>query len=524
MREGMKIRKRIIGIALAIVLAFGSVIPATTYSVEGASSALNRIYGANRFETSIKAAKELKKLKGSRLDSVVLASGMNYPDALSGSYLASSAGGALILVDDKHCDSVIACIKQVMKRNGKIYILGGEVAVSPEVETKLSEAGFKLVERLGGQDRYETNLEILKTADELYKESHNGERNKYIMVCSGAGYADALAAGATGNPVLVVGRNITEAQKEYLLSRGKNVYYVVGGNGAVSPLIEEWLKSVGSTRRLSGNSRYDTAIAVAKKFYPAQIDDVVIVSGNDYPDGLSASTLAQIKNCPIVLASNSHMAQAYNYQVSRGVKNAIALGGPTVISNAMAAVAGVGLSPGWNQVGEHYVYIGKKGQIVTGEFKEGSVTITPSAGGLVLASQRQPFIWPSEGILTSYFGPRYDVPSWASSNHGGIDIAVYTGTPVKATRGGVVIAPTGWYMGYGYAVIIQHDSGYVSLYGHLSKILVKRGQRVEQGDIIARSGSTGNSTGPHLHFEIRLNDVKQDPLMYLPSNRYYTKR
>ena len=519
----MKMR-RIIGIILAFAVAFITLIPASNHSVEAASSSLNRVYGANRYETSIKAAKELKRTLGSKLDAVVLASGMNYPDALSGSYLASSAKGALILIDDKNCDKVISCIKQVMKRNGKIYILGGAAAVSEEVENKLSEAGYKLIERLGGADRYETNLEILKTADELYEQNNNGARNEYIMICSGAGYADALAAGATGNPILVVGRDITEEQKEYLLSRGKNIYYVIGGTGAVSPLIEEWVKSVGSTKRLSGESRYETAIAVAKKFYPSKVDDVVVVSGTDYPDGLSACTIAQAKNCPIIMASNSHLAQAYNYQVSREVKNAVVLGGPSLVSDTMVAVEGAGLKAGWNEIGDNYVYIGKKGTIVTTSFKEGTVTITPSAGGIVLSSQRVPFIWPAEGILTSYFGPRYDVPYWASSNHGGIDVAVYTGTPIKATRSGTVIAPTGWYMGYGYAVIIQHDSGYVSLYGHLSKILVKKGQRVEQGEIIARSGSTGNSTGPHLHFEIRINDVKVDPLKYLPGNSYYKKR
>lgn len=124
------------------------------------------------------------------------------------------------------------------------------------------------------------------------------------------------------------------------------------------------------------------------------------------------------------------------------------------------------------------------------------------------------YIWPCYGTISSYFGSRTAPTAGASTNHKGIDIAVSTGTSVMATSGGTVTM-AGWQSGYGYVVYIDHGNGVVSRYGHLSKILVSVGQTVSQGDVIARSGNTGNSTGPHLHFEIRVDGVAVNPLNYL---------
>lgn len=124
------------------------------------------------------------------------------------------------------------------------------------------------------------------------------------------------------------------------------------------------------------------------------------------------------------------------------------------------------------------------------------------------------YIWPCYGTISSYFGSRSSPTAGASTNHKGIDIAVSTGTSVMATSGGTVTV-AGWQSGYGYVVYIDHGNGVVSRYGHLSKILVSVGDTVSQGEVIARSGNTGNSTGPHLHFEIRVNGTAVNPLNYL---------
>ena len=125
------------------------------------------------------------------------------------------------------------------------------------------------------------------------------------------------------------------------------------------------------------------------------------------------------------------------------------------------------------------------------------------------------FIWPlSGGRISSYFGRRKSPTAGASSYHKGLDIATPTGSAVYASSGGVVTS-AGWNGGYGYAVVIRHPDGHSTRYGHLSKILVSVGQSVSQGQTIARSGSTGVSTGPHLHFEVIENGTQVDPLRFL---------
>lgn len=119
----------------------------------------------------------------------------------------------------------------------------------------------------------------------------------------------------------------------------------------------------------------------------------------------------------------------------------------------------------------------------------------------------------NQNILTSKFGWRtYKIwGKWVTSNHRGIDIACPTGTPIYAGADGKVEI-SGWNNSYGYYVVISHGSGYTTLYAHNSSLVAKVGQYVKRGQLIAKSGSTGNSSGPHLHFEISINGKLQDPL------------
>lgn len=118
------------------------------------------------------------------------------------------------------------------------------------------------------------------------------------------------------------------------------------------------------------------------------------------------------------------------------------------------------------------------------------------------------------GRITSKFGYRQRPTAGASTNHKGVDIATPTGTTIKASSGGTV-THAGWASGYGYLVTIKHPDGTETRYGHLSKVLVSVGQSVKQGQTIAKSGNTGVSTGPHLHFEMRINGVPVDPFKYV---------
>ncbi|MGH3736141.1 MAG: M23 family metallopeptidase [Micromonosporaceae bacterium] len=110
--------------------------------------------------------------------------------------------------------------------------------------------------------------------------------------------------------------------------------------------------------------------------------------------------------------------------------------------------------------------------------------------------------------LSSGFGHRW------GTVHNGVDLAGPTGTPIRTVHSGTV-ERAGWYGGYGYAVIVDHGNGVSTLYGHNSRVLVKQGQRVLTGQRIALMGSTGYSTGPHLHFEVHLSDEPVDPVPWM---------
>ncbi len=132
--------------------------------------------------------------------------------------------------------------------------------------------------------------------------------------------------------------------------------------------------------------------------------------------------------------------------------------------------------------------------------------------------------WPSASSkrITEYFGRRAEHIPGVSDNHAGIDIGAAKGTNILAANSGKVIAAGYKPRSYGYYIMIDHGGKIVTLYGHASKLLVKEGDVVKRGQVIALVGSTGASTGPHLHFEVRVNGVCKNPLDYVtPGVRIY---
>ena len=119
-------------------------------------------------------------------------------------------------------------------------------------------------------------------------------------------------------------------------------------------------------------------------------------------------------------------------------------------------------------------------------------------------------------VVTSEFGNRIDPITGERRSHTGMDLAVPTGTPIRAALPGTVTVSTYNRGGYGYYIMIDHGNGLSTLYGHCSQLLASVGRTVEAGDVIALSGSTGRSTGPHLHFEVRVNGERTNPRSYLP--------
>lgn len=160
-----------------------------------------------------------------------------------------------------------------------------------------------------------------------------------------------------------------------------------------------------------------------------------------------------------------------------------------------------------DEVNEENIQIAKEKmtQELQTELEEKQEKDSKTVNGIYLACV------PVTGRITSRFGANERV---RDHTHKGIDIGAAGGTPIYAAAGGT-ITYSGWESGYGYLVIIDHGNGVETYYGHCSKLYVSKGQQVNAGDKIAAVGSTGNSTGNHLHFEIRLNGAQVNPQKYV---------
>ena len=121
-----------------------------------------------------------------------------------------------------------------------------------------------------------------------------------------------------------------------------------------------------------------------------------------------------------------------------------------------------------------------------------------------------PSIWPTDGVVTSRFGWRWGGSDW----HPGIDVAADSGTPIVATADGVVVA-SGWNGGYGRQVIVDHGYGITTSYAHNSENVVTVGQKVKKGQLVSYMGSSGFSTGPHVHYEVKVNGTAVNPASFL---------
>ncbi len=281
-----------------------------------------RIYGPNRVDTSIEAARKLKtKLGVSKFDSVIVASGMNYADALAGSWLSAVKSAPILLLDKVSEDKVTQYVKANLSAEGTVYILGGNGAVPETFGDKL--AGLS-VSRLSGKSRYDTNMAILEETDVSGKD---------LIVCSGAGYADALSVSSVGRPIMLVGTELTDAQKEYLEDAGFTKIYAVGGTAAVSSDVVNELVQYAGVTRVGGKNRFETSLNVAKTFFPGTHDHMMMVYAKDFPDGLSGGALAYQYDAPVLLATSDNVSAAVAYRGLSSAARSITMGGPKLISD-----------------------------------------------------------------------------------------------------------------------------------------------------------------------------------------------
>ncbi len=286
------------------------------------------VFGPNRYDTSIYAAEYLKKLMNvDTFSSIVIASGKNFPDALSGSYLANKNSAPILLINEKRSKDIQNFILNNLKYKGTIYVLGGEGAVPNSWLGKLSSS-FNVV-RLSGSDRYKTNIEILKKC---------GFNGGDILVCTGKNYADSLSASAIYKPILLVGSKLSSEQKSYLNSlKSKGLkFHIIGGTGAVSDSVVNELKPYGTVvKRYAGATRYDTSLELADAFF-SKPTTAVLAYGNNYPDGLCAGPIAYRLGAPLLLTSSSKSTytRTASYTTYLNIKKAVILGGPALVSEA----------------------------------------------------------------------------------------------------------------------------------------------------------------------------------------------
>jgi murein DD-endopeptidase MepM/ murein hydrolase activator NlpD len=158
----------------------------------------------------------------------------------------------------------------------------------------------------------------------------------------------------------------------------------------------------------------------------------------------------------------------------------------------------------WNSLRNNLIKVGQTLQVSAGQ------PLISRSG----TSTSYQLLWPVIGTVSSGWGYRTRFEKF----HYGLDIAAPTGTPIYAACAGVV-EYAGWKNGYGYCVFLDHGNGLKTAYGHASKLYVKRGQSVEAGQRIAAVGSTGFSTGPHVHLEVRINGRLVNPATVLPKTR-----
>ena len=282
-----------------------------------------RISGTDRYETAYKVADAYKTELGiEKFDAVIIATGLDYADALSGSYLAAVKHAPILLTNGEktNVETLHNYIEENLNKGSTIYILGGVGAVPANAA---SIEGY-IVKRLGGADRYETNLAILEAA---------GITETELIVAAGADFADSLSVSAAKRPILLVkpDSELNDAQKAVAGKVKGGKIYVAGGKNAVSEVVAEQLADYAEVERVAGADRYETSVRAAEIFF-ADADTVILANAKNYPDGLCGGPLAAVLNAPVLLAADDMTIAARNYVAAKDLKVGIVLGGINALS------------------------------------------------------------------------------------------------------------------------------------------------------------------------------------------------
>ncbi len=467
----MKNYKKIIFIFLLLLIIISGM---TQTALASENIGITRLAGSGRIETSIKVSKEAY----SKSSSVVLAGCNGEVDALTGTLLAADKDAPLLLTlkDSLHPDLKTELQRLKVKT---VYILGGETIVSKSVETELAKT--YTVKRVSGKNREETALAVVKEV--------KGQTKRIFLAKGYDVLADALAIGPISGikdmPVLLTRSDkLSKTTIDAMKRLGVTHVTIVGGEGSISKTVENQLNGY-KVDRISGPNREKTALAIANKYFTSP-KKTIVANGYVFADALIGGYLGALYNSPILLTDTNKISGETISYLEANTKIPYILGGENAVS------AGV--------------YNGIKKAVEAGS-SEPSRNPSPPASS---PSSRMTWPVPSSSRISSPFGNRIHPIFNIFKFHTGIDIPAATGNSILAASSGKVTASR-WMSGYGNTVMIDHGGGILTLYAHTSVLLVSQGQTVNKGQVIAKIGSTGNSTGPHLHFEVRKNGEYIDP-------------
>jgi len=294
---------------------------------------ITRLAGASRYETAIAVSK--KYARG--VPAVFVATGLNFPDALSAAAAAARLGGPLLLTPPTELAPAVR--DEIARLQPEtIYIAGDQGAVSRSVETALEK--IAPVQRLGGLSRYDTGNRIVETAFRSASQA---------FIATGRTFPDALAAsgaaGGIGAPVILVDgvQSSLPASSDALLKKlGVTSVTIVGGPGAVSPGIETQLSRTYATTRIGGASRYETAANINDTYFArGTAPAAFIATGLNFPDALAGAALAGRMKGPVYVTATACVPEVAHVSLAaQGAASTVALGSANVVSDNAAANLG----------------------------------------------------------------------------------------------------------------------------------------------------------------------------------------
>ena len=303
-------------------LVAGTAFAADLPTTDDLPNGISRLAGENRYDTSVQIAKTYS----APVDQVVVAAGTDFPDALSAS--ATGSKGPVLLTSPKELPQTVAEeIKRLQPKT--IFIAGGNTSVSSGVAEQLR--AIAPIKRLGGQNRYETSLNIQK---ELVGQ---GEE---IFVATGESFPDALAAGAIAGtkaaPVILVPGSADSVDAQSIKnSTGANQAYIVGGTASVSSGIEAALGGYMHVERISGQDRFLTATQLNGKFYGNGPETVFLATGASFPDALAGGALAGAIGAPLFVTNQSCNPKGVFDVLNTKPGHVVMLGGSASLADAV---------------------------------------------------------------------------------------------------------------------------------------------------------------------------------------------